>query len=177
MAKLSPIPVTSAVITTEIDPTSGGDLPTGLASNTWFEYFLQMQDRAEKSAYAVSKEFDTLTDQSAAIAATSLTISTPTGLTTKLSKGLYRVSTYARITQAASTSSSLSVTLRWEDGTVTCTSSGSALTGNTTATTGSMDLMIRSDADADITYETAYSSSGATAMQYRLDIVVAEVAT
>jgi hypothetical protein len=177
MANLSPIPITSAVITTEIDPTSGGNLPTGLVSSPWFEYFLQMQDRVEKSPYAVGSLFDTLTDQTAAIAATSLTISTPTGLTTKLSKGLYRVLTYARITQAASTSSSLTVTLRWTDGTVACTSSGSAITGNTTATTGSLDVMIRSDADADITYETAYSSSGATAMQYRLDIVVAEVAT
>ena len=177
MAKPAPIPVTSALINTEIDPMSGGDLPTGLVSNTWFEYFLQMQDRVEKSPYAVGTLFDTLTDQSAAIAATSLTISTPTGLTTKLSKGLYRVSTYARITQAASTSSSLTVTLRWEDGTVACTSSGSALTGNTTATTGSMDLMIRSDADASVTYETAYSSSGATAMQYRLDVVLEQVTT
>jgi len=175
MAKPAPIPVTSALINTEIDPMSGGDLQTGLVSSPWFEYFLQMQDRAANSAYVIAKEFDTLTDQSAAIAATSLTISTPTGLTTKLSKGLYRVSTYARITQAASTSSSLTVTLRWTDGTVDCTSSGSALTGNTTATTGSLDLMIRSDADADITYETAYSSSGATAMQYRLDLVLEQV--
>ena len=159
----------------EIDPTSGGDLQTGLVSSTWFEYFLQMQDRAEKSAYAVSKEFDTLTDQSAAIAATSLTISTPTGLTTKLSKGLYRVSTYVRITQAASTSSSLTVTLGWTDGTVACTSSGSAVTGNTTATTGSQSVMIRSDADGSVTYATAYSSSGATAMQYRLDVVLEQV--
>ena len=175
MAKVAPLPVTSPVITTEIDPTSGGDLQTGLVSSTWIEYFLQMQDRAENSAHAVAKVFDTLTDQSAAIAATSLTISTPTGLTTKLSKGLYRVSTYARITQAASTSSSLTVTLRWTDGTVACTSSGSALTGNTTATTGSLNLMIRSDADASVTYETAYSSSGATAMQYRLDLVMEQV--
>ena len=177
MAKLSPIPAASSMMAQEIDPTSGGDLQTGLVSSTWFEYFLQMQDRVQTGAYAVGGLFDTLTGQSAAIAATSLTISTPTGLTTKLSKGLYRVLTYARITQAASTSSSLTVTLRWTDGTVACTSSGSAITGNTTATTGSLDVMIRSDADADITYETAYSSSGATAMQYRLDIVVAEVAT
>jgi len=177
MAKLSPIPAASSMMAQEIDPTSGGDLQTGLVSSTWFEYFLQMQDRVQTGAYAVGGLFDTLTDQTAAIAATSLTISTPTGLTTKLSKGLYRVSTYVRITQAASTSSSLTVTLGWTDGTVACTSSGSAVTGNTTATTGSTDLMIRSDADASVTYETAYSSSGATAMQYRLDIVVAEVAT
>ena len=175
MAKLSPIPAASSMMAREIDPTSGGDLQTGLVSSTWFEYFLQMQDRVQTGSYAVGGLFDTLTDQSAAIAATSLTISTPTGLTTKLSKGLYRVSTYARITQAASTSSSLTVTLGWTDGTVACTSSGSALTGNTTATTGSLDLMIRSDADASVTYETAYSSSGATAMQYRLDLVMEQV--
>ena len=177
MAKVAPLPVTSPVITTEIDPTSGGDLQTGLVSSTWFEYFLQMQDRAENSAHAVAKVFDTLTDQSAAIAATSLTISTPTGLTTKLSKGLYRVSTYARITQAASTSSSLTVTLGWTDGTVACTSSGSAVTGNTTATPGSQSVVIRSDADGSVTYATAYSSSGGTAMQYRLDIVLEQLST
>ena len=175
MAKPAPIPVTSAVITTEIDPTSGGDLQTGLVSSPWFEYFLQMQDRAEKSPYAIGTLFDMLTGQTAAIAATSLTISTPTGLTTKLSKGLYRVSTYVRITQAASTSSSLTVTLGWTDGTVACTSSGSAVTGNTTATTGSQSVMIRSDADGSVTYATAYSSSGATAMQYRLDVVLEQV--
>jgi len=175
MAKVAPLPVTSPVITTEIDPTSGGDLQTGLVSSAWFEYFLQMQDRAENSPHAVAKVFDTLTDQSAAIAATSQTISTPTGLTTKLSKGLYRVSTYVRITQAASTSSSLTVTLGWTDGTVACTSSGSAVTGNTTATTGSQSVMIRSDADGSVTYATAYSSSGATAMQYRLDVVLEQV--
>ncbi len=177
MAKLSPIPAASSMMAQEIDPTSGGDLQTGLVSSTWFEYFLQMQDRVQTGSYAVGGLFDTLTGQSAAIAATSLTISTPTGLTTKLSKGLYRVSTYARITQAASTSSSLTVTLGWTDGTVACTSSGSAVTGNTTATTGSQSVVIRSDADGSVTYATAYSSSGGTAMQYRLDIVLEQLST
>ena len=175
MANLSPIPITSSMIDTEVNSKSTTELQTSVISNTWFKYFLQMQDRAENTPYAVGTVFDTLTDQTAAIAATKVTISTPTGLTTNLSKGLYRVLTYARITQAASTSSSLTVTLGWEDGTVDCTSSGSALTGNTTATTGSLDLMIRSDADASVTYETAYSSSGSTAMQYRLDVVLEEV--
>ena len=177
MAKLSPIPAASSMMAREIDPTSGGDLQTGLVSSTWFEYFLRMQDRVQTGSYAVGGLFDTLTDQTAAIAATSLTISTPTGLTTKLSKGLYRVSTYARITQAASTSSSLTVTLGWTDGTVACTSSGSAVTGNTTATTGSQSVVIRSDADGSVTYATAYSSSGGTAMQYRLDIVLEQLST
>jgi hypothetical protein len=163
------------MIDTEVNSKSTTELQTSVISNTWFKYFLQMQDRAENTPYAVGTVFDTLTDQTAAIAATKVTISTPTGLTTNLSKGLYRVLTYARITQAASTSSSLTVTLGWEDGTVACTSSGSALTGNTTATTGSLDVMIRSDADTSVTYETAYSSSGSTAMQYRLDVVLEQV--
>ena len=177
MAKLSPIPAASSMMAQEIDPTSGGDLQTGLVSSTWFEYFLQMQDRSEKSAYAVSREFDALTDQTAAIAATSLTISTPTGLTTKLSKGLYRVSTYARITQAASTSSSLTVTLGWTDGTVGCIHTGAAITGNTTTRNQSLSVMIRCDNATTITYSTAYASSGGTAMQYRLDIAVEELPT
>jgi hypothetical protein len=38
-------------------------------------------------------------------------------------------------------------------------------------------VVIRSDADGSVTYATAYSSSGGTAMQYRLDIVLEQLST
>ena len=177
MSNLSPIPITSSMIDTEINSNSTTELQTSVISNTWFKYFLQMQDRAENTPYAVGTVFDTLTDQTAAIAATKVTISTPTGFTTNLSKGLYRVSTYARITQAASTSSSLTITLGWTDGTVACTSSGSAMTGNTTSTTQSLSAMIRSDSSTPLTYSAAYASSGGTAMTFRLDLAVEQIPT
>ena len=170
MAKTAPIPSDSVLVETQLDPQSGREVPTGIISNAWYEYFLQAQDRLNAGADTLTTVFDSVINQSAAIPTTSIPLTT-------LSVGLYRVSTYARITQAASTSSSLTVTLGWEDGTVACTSSGSALTGNTTATTGSQSVVIRSDADGSVTYATAYSSSGGTAMQYRLDIVLEQLST
>ena len=170
MAKTAPIPSDSSLIETQLDIRSGREVPTGIISSVWYEYFLQAQDRLNAGADTLTTVFDSVINQSAAIPTTSIPLTT-------LSVGLYRVSTYARITQAASTSSSLTVTLGWTDGTVACTSSGSAVTGNTTATTGRQSVMIRSDADGSVTYATAYSSSGGTVMQYRLDIAVEQIPT
>ena len=49
------------------------------------------------------------------------------------------------------------------------------MTGNTTTTNQSGDSLIRVDRNSAITYATAYSSTGATAMQYKLDVVVEQV--
>jgi hypothetical protein len=106
----------------------------------------------------------TLIGQSAAIPLTPIPMGT-------LADGLYRVSLYARITTAASVSSSLTPTLTWTDGGVPQTGSGAPLTGNTTATSGGFVVLIHSDANAPISYSTAYTSVGTT-MTYRLDIIV-----
>lgn len=101
---------------------------------------------------------------------------TPTNLPTPvLSAGLYRVNVYARITQAATTSSSLTVTIGWLEGT-TLSYVFPAMTGNTIATvlTGP-PLLVRIDGNSSITYATAYASVGATPMQYRLDVVLERV--
>lgn len=110
----------------------------------------------------------TLTAQAASIGATAL----PTG---SLSGGYFRVTTYARITQAATTSSSLTVSIGFMDGAVNCTLSGVALTGNTTATTQSFSVMVKNDAGASLTYATTYASVGGTPMQYALTVVVEQV--
>lgn len=107
-----------------------------------------------------------LTAQTASIATTSLPLSVTTGL--------WRVSWAARITRAATTSSSLTVTIGWTD-TVALTSSGAALTGNTTTTSQSGMLLIAADGNTPMTYATTYASAGATTMQYKLDIVVERV--
>jgi hypothetical protein len=104
-----------------------------------------------------------LTTQGAAIASTP--IPTPA-----LGSGLYRVSVYARITQAATTSSALTVTVDWTDGGVACSQLLAFLTGNTPSTTQSASLVIRADEGTTIRYSTGYSSTGATAMQYALDV-------
>lgn len=93
-----------------------------------------------------------------------------------LSEGLYRLTYYLRITRAATTSSSLSVTFGWTDGAVSCAfSTPAAVTGNTTNTVRGDTILVRSDQAAPLTYATTYASVGATSMQYSLDIVVEQV--
>jgi hypothetical protein len=89
---------------------------------------------------------------------------------TSVLPGLYRLSMAARITRAASTSSSLTITFGWTQA-VACTVSSTAMTGNTTATTGTFSALVRVDQDSSITYATTYASSGATTMQYRVDVI------
>ena len=170
MAKTAPIPSDSVLVEPQLDPQSGREVPTGIISNAWYEYFLQAQDRLNAGADTLTPVVAAGINQSAAIPTTSIPLTT-------LSVRLYRVSTYARITQAASTSSSLTVTLGWTDGTVACTSSGSAMTGNTTSTTQSLSAMIRSDSSTPLTYSAAYASSGGTAMTFRLDLAVEQIPT
>lgn len=92
--------------------------------------------------------------------------------TPALAAGLYRVSYYARITRAATTSSSLTISIGCTETAVSVTFSGAAMTGNTTATVQSGSVLIRIDASTPISYSTAYASSGGTSMVYRLDVVL-----
>lgn len=108
------------------------------------------------------------TPVNAAIATTPFTLGS-------ISAGLYRIDWYTRVTTAAGVSSSLTVTLGWTETAVALTSSGPAMTGNTTATNQSGSVLIRSDASAPITYATTYASNAATAMYYRIDFVVSYV--
>ena len=89
--------------------------------------------------------------------------------------GVYRLSMAARISRAATTSSSLTVTFGWT-ATVACTTSSAAITGNTTATTGSLTYLVRVDEATAITYATTYASAGAVTMQYTLDVLCEQVA-
>jgi hypothetical protein len=109
-----------------------------------------------------------LTTQTASIGATPV----PTGA---LATGYFRVTFYARITQAATVSISLTLTLGFTDDSVACALSGAALTGNTTATTQSLTFLVRNDQASALTYSTTYASVGATAMQYKLSVIVERV--
>jgi hypothetical protein len=110
----------------------------------------------------------TKTTQSASIGSTSIPIG-------DLTAGVYRVSYYARITQAATTSSSLTVTIGWTETAVVLSVSGAAMTGNTTTTVQSGTVFLRSDKNASLTYATTYASVGATPMQYRLDVTAERI--
>jgi hypothetical protein len=105
-----------------------------------------------------------LVGQGASIAASDL-IAIP-------ASGLYRVSYRARVTTAATSSSSLTVTITSTDGGVACAMSSGAYTGNAVNAPVSGWALVRTDAGVPITYATTYASAGATAMVYRLDLIV-----
>ena len=90
------------------------------------------------------------------------------------SAGLFRVSWFLRVTQAATTSSSVAVSLTFTDG-VAVTITGAAVTGNTTTTIQQQTVLVRCDAGTALSYSTTYSSVGATAMQYALSVTVERV--
>lgn len=154
---LAPVPFRTAVVT---------DVAARLIPTTWTRWFQSLKDAVDRAAQRVA--IVTLTGQAAALTTTALN----TGL---LTDGLYRVSWQARITQAATTSSSLTVTLGWTAGGVACSTSGAALTGNTPATVQSGAALVHADAGSVLTAATAYASVGATAMQYELTVIVEQV--
>ena len=97
-------------------------------------------------------------------------ISAPHFAIMSVSPGVYRLSMGARISRAATTSSSLTVTFGWTASAVACTTSSTAMTGNTTATVGTLTILVRVDEATAITYATTYASAGGTTMQYSLDV-------
>lgn len=110
-----------------------------------------------------------LTAHGAAIGTTAFPVGT-------LAPGLYRITTYARITRAGTVSSSLTLTFAWTDGGVACTLSLPANTGNTTATVQTAVLMVKVDAASPLSYSAAYVSVGATTMQFLLELLLEQVA-
>lgn len=126
----------------------------------WVQFFTSQQAQVQASAQTITDV--QLSAQSAAIAATPLSVGT--------GSAAYRISVIARITVPASVSSSLQPTIRWTTGGVAQSKTWTALTGNTTTTQLVENVPIRIDALTSLTYETAYVSVG-TAMQYGIEII------
>ena len=143
----------------------------GRAVKVW-EYFFRWVQTLLNVAPQVNGTV-ALTAQGASIVATIIATTLPARPNIQLLPGLYRVTTYARITRAGSVSSSLTVSIRHVDGAVTITQAGTAITGNTTATVQSNTYLVRADSQSAISYITAYTDGGgATSMQYALNIRV-----
>jgi len=130
--------------------------------SVWVPYFVARDQQAAQAATVAVDE--TVASQDAAIGATPLPVGT--------SGGFYRVNVYARITRAATVSSSLTPTFRWTEGGVAQSRTYTALTANTTTTILQDVFPMRIDSNTSVTYETAYASSGATSMQYGLEITI-----
>ena len=158
---LNPLPLPTD--TPLVEPNAEGAL---LINFLWLQTFVARDQQLAQSATRLTNPLVTL--QAASIAATPLSIGT--------NAGLYRVNLVARITRAATVSSSLTVTIRWTMGGVALSKTYTALTGNTTATYLAEIFPVRLDAATALTYETVYASSGATTMEYSAEIAVERLA-
>jgi hypothetical protein len=107
------------------------------------------------------------TAQTAAIATTSAVVAS--------AGGLYRVSYYMRKTAPDGVSSSLTFTWGWTESGLPLTESAAALTLDATNAQQSGSKVLRSDANADLTFAIAYASSTPGQMAYRLDVVVEQL--
>lgn len=169
MANSLPPPITDPLVNPPNPTLPKGQPDKGAwtMSEVWARY---IQTLATSSTQASTRlQSVTLTQQAAAI--------TTATLWPASTAGIYRVTWYARVTRAATSSSSLAVTIGWTDDGVALTSAGTALTGNTTSTFQSGQLAVNADRLTNITYAAAYSTSGATSMQYSLRLVVEALST
>ena len=155
MANLAPTPA----IVVEQDVTNGRI--SGRLTFLMRYWLLSLADRINATPEILASV--KASTQAASISATSFSI-------LSVSPGLYRLSMSARISRAATTSSSLIVTFGWTSGGVSCTTASPAMTGNTTATVGSLTVLARVDEATAITYATTRATAGGTTMQYDLDV-------
>jgi hypothetical protein len=132
----------------------------------WVEWFQNLFDTVNAQPERLQQV--TLTEQSASIATTAIPLQ-------KFPQGLYRVTWYARITRAATISSDLTIRIRFLDGTVALLVEGAVGASNTVTTWHSGTVVIQSDLDGPISYETVYSSAGATSMQYSLRVTLERI--
>jgi hypothetical protein len=161
-----PPPLRADLILVERDPRTGKDRSTGKTSKAWQQWFLGLNDQVDASAQQIRRL--PLTAQGAAIPSTPIPMAALLG-------GLYRLSYYIRVTRAATTSSSLQVTIGHTDGAVLITDVGAALTGNLTSTHEGRVIPFKADQSSPITYAVAYASVGATTMLYAIDLIVEQM--
>jgi len=142
------------------------DPVTGLIRRTWQVWLRNLTTTVNDAPVRIQTV--SLSGQAASIGTTAIP-SAP------LSTGLYRVTWYLRITTAAATSSSLTVSFGWTDQTVTMSLSGAAVTGNTTTTSQTGTALLSADNASPVTYATSYTSVGTPAMQYALNLILEAV--
>lgn len=135
----------------------------GFMTQPWVDFFTSSKTTLD--AAPERKAVVEVTSQSASIGATSFDLGT-------LAAGLYRVAWFARITTAAGSSSSLTVTIGFTHLGTSQTFSGAAITSNSTTAPQSNTVVVYGDALAPITYATTYASSGSPSMVYVVYLTV-----
>ena len=139
----------------------------GFITRAWVDWLNSQAEGVANSSSLVSGTTN-LATQEATIGTTALPIQV-------VSLGLYRVNTYVRVTQPATSSSSIQVSVHWTESGQPLSASATALTGNTVTTVQGAVFTVLVDGATTISYSTAYSSSGATPMQYRLFVAAERV--
>lgn len=165
----APIPVSDLMVNQprpQVTKDGGEDKLAGLCSQPWNEWFSLLAGQLNASPFIQNGV--SLDSQGASIGATDFTGGA-------LSGGLYRLSYYVQVTRAATTSSSIQVTLAWTFNGATVTFPGTVLTGNTLTTGTSQQVMVRIDAGSPVTYATTYASVGATSMLYSLNVTIEQL--
>lgn len=162
-ATLPPLPTNAPLLELGLDGKASEYL-----SSEWYQWLFAQASRVQQAPPVLGTP-TRLTAQGAAIGVTSLTLPALNG-------GIYRVSWTARITQAATVSSSLTVSIGYTETALSLTQAGAAITGNTTTTVQSGVAIFQADPSAPITFSTAFASVGATPMLYRLSITCEQIA-
>lgn len=131
---------------------------------TWLDWFVGLVAKIALTAQKVVTK--TLTDQSAAVGTTPLlaagTISAPR----------FRVSVFLRITQQATTSSALSLTINTVHRGQACTMTTPVMISNNKSKPESTVFEVLADTPLLLSFFTTYASVGATPMTYDADVVV-----
>lgn len=159
----SPIPSDSPFTGPIVRDPQTGEMRPPYMSEDFANWLLEQQTRINQAPASIGDAVS-LTNQSASLGATPAFVATTTGV--------YRVSVFARVVQAATTSSSLSATIGATDKTIAYTVALTAVTGNSTGTVLQGSVLVRCDQAQAINYSTTYASVGATAMQYDLVVTV-----
>lgn len=138
----------------------------GVMSAPWARWIqLALIPRVQQAAPSIVAV--RLTNQAASIGATAVVAAA--------TAGLYRVSWFVRVVQAATVNSAITVSVGFTDGSVSCSQSGAALAGNTTSTCQSGMVLLRAAGATPITFATTYASVGGVPMHYNLDVIVEQV--
>lgn len=137
----------------------------GVHSPPWRTWFRELRARLLATPLLVVRR--SYVDQAAALAAVAVVRA---GVA-----DLYRVTWQMHTTRASSIGSAWTVVLRWTDAGAACASSSATVSGNAVTDTATASVLVHADAGTAVTIETTYVSSGATAMQYRLDVVVEQM--
>ena len=157
----APIPLNDPLVVSKMPK---GEELRGYVTPLWITYLsdqgVQIADRPERVATV------DLSGQTASIGATNVPV-------TSLTHGLYRVSYYVRVTTALG-GTTVTVTIDWKDGGVTCSHSSAAINGAATSNYGSGTLFMDVDNLGPIRYATTYA--GGAGMIYKLVLSAEKVA-